>query len=102
VAMSEWKKAKAAVNAQTPEGIVYYLHFQRWRMLQTWRSHFALSIDGNGDGAGTDADNDARKKALADAEAVLGGVSLRDAANQSRDAIPEGMVLHRQIKALGG
>jgi hypothetical protein len=60
------KEAAAHVDPATPETIVFYVHLQRWRVLQNWRVVIS-GIDG-----GRLSGADARDRAHADAKVRLG------------------------------
>jgi hypothetical protein len=90
-AMKEFAKAEQAIGPATPDGAVYYLRYQKWRVLQNWRAVIG-SID----------DRNARNNARQAAKNVLGGDDLRKAALKQRDQIPQNYPLRQLITTQGG
>jgi hypothetical protein len=86
----EFKEAQNEIGPATPESVVSYVHFQKWRFLENWRHLVSWIIKG-----------DEREAAQARGEVFL-GKSFKDAANAERDAIPEGHPLRQLIRAQGG
>jgi hypothetical protein len=85
------KKADAVEKVRTqatPLSALYYVKYQRWRILQNWRVLIA-SIP----------DRTARNKARNSAKTKLGGADLKIAAASARDAIPPGHQLRALIAA---
>jgi hypothetical protein len=74
----------------TPNSTRYYVHYQRWRMMQNWRAVIAAI-----------ADREERQNAQAAAESML-GKPLKAAVQEARDAIPTAHFLHQQIVSQGG
>jgi hypothetical protein len=87
--------AEAAMGPATPPSIRHYLSYQRWRVLQGWRS-VINSIDSE---AGASAD-DEQRRALDNAADCTGGKSLKEMAGAMAASIPQGHPL-RELMSTG-
>jgi hypothetical protein len=90
-ALARVDKAKGRIGPATPLGTIYYVEYQRWRIIQNWREVISRIPDEQ-----RDERRAARERAQVD------GKALKDAAQESRDAIPESNFLRQQILAVGG
>ena len=93
-ALDAWNRAKRAAGAATPPTTLYYLEYQRWRILQNWQA-VIFSIQ-----AGDDTDA-VRGKELRDAGGIA-GQQLKDLERESLQAIPENHALRALIRAVSG
>jgi hypothetical protein len=89
-ALEQMDEAAGHFNQNTPDDVVAYYYYQRWRLLQHWTAAISPMTDGS---AITDA--------FAKAEQAL-GKSLEAAINEARDRIPTGQPLRALIRAQGG
>src|SRR5262245_27096100 len=92
-ALAKLKEAEAAIGESTPTSAVYYLHYQRWRILQNWRK-VIRSIQADTPQPRIDAGMKAK--------AFLGGKELKEAAEAERDAIQADHPLRALIRVQGG
>lgn len=81
----------------TPPNTHHYLSYQRWRVLQNWRS-VINSIDAGND----QQDHNAQKDALEEAGKQFNGKSLKEATKYFEFSIPEGNSLRDLIAAQSG
>ena len=95
-ALRELDKARSAVTPATPSSAGYYLHFQRWRILQTWRSVInSIKVEGGGE-----PERVARNNAEQEVTDFLGGTTPKEAAGEARDKIAKGHALRVLIDRL--
>jgi hypothetical protein len=87
-ALQKLDAAERQKTAATPLSALYYLQYQRWRILQNWRQVI-----------GTIPERTERNDARSSAELKLGGVKLKAAGEKARDAIPPGHQLRALIAA---
>lgn len=87
-------RAERTLGPGTPGSAIWYLHYQKWRVLNDWRLLIA-SLQGPGS-------TEARKTARTEAAAILGIDNLENEADRQRDAIPESHALRQLIRAQGG
>jgi len=76
----------------TPASTVYYLQYQKWRILQNWRE----VIDS------FPASEDTERRAAKERAKAKVGADLGVAAKQAKDRIPADHTLHQLIEAKGG
>jgi hypothetical protein len=86
--------AEKAMGPATPPNTRHYLSYQRWRVVQGWRS-VINSIDAGND----QQDNDAQNDALKEAGKQFSGKSLQEVAKNLESSIPEGNSLRDLIAA---
>ena len=89
-AWDQLQSAQAEVGPPTPESVISYVHFQKWRVLEDWR----IVLSGL-------TDDTTRQSARDEAKQVL-GKDLKEAADAERNAIPAGHPLREYIRARGG
>ena len=89
-AAAELGKVSGTLQPATPISIVYYVHLQRWRVLQNWRIVISRIQDGP----------DARQAALEDAARRLGARSLADEIQREIDLVPPGEPIRKAMEAL--
>ena len=82
---------KASADVSSAPSTMYYVEYQRWRILNDWNIVLG-SIDKD------DSDSPARREARALAEKVVGS-QLTDAADAARKKIPDGHPLRQLIEA---
>lgn len=87
------REAAADISPATPEGIVFYIHMQRWRVLQNWRVVIS-GIDG-----GRLSGADARDRAYGDAKARLGQDLLNEIKGEEQVVPPENPI-RRAMEAI--
>jgi hypothetical protein len=91
LAIRKLDTTKRRFGQATPASTKYYVDYQRWRILQNWRT-LVTKIPSS----------EAAARSAALARAKVDGKSLKQAAIDSRDAIPEYHFLRQQISAEGG
>ncbi|HYC55615.1 MAG TPA: hypothetical protein VEL28_11850 [Candidatus Binatia bacterium] len=87
------QKAGQSVQASTPESVIYYVHLQRWRVLQNW---FVVISGIDRGGSESPA---AVRRALTDARQRL-GVELAAAMTAEEKTIPDGHPLRQTMTAI--
>jgi len=85
-------KAEEEIGEPTPDSTSYYVHYQKWRILQNWRQ----VIDS------FPAGEDSKRRAAKDRAKAKVGADLRLAAKKEKDEIPADHTLHKLIEAKGG
>ncbi len=93
----EFAKSENEIGEPTSLDVVHRLHYEKWRVIQNWRS-IIFSIDAGDD----QQDNDAWTKAHNRAKSSFEGKKFSEAANAERDAIPDDNVYREKIRNLQG
>lgn len=78
-----------------PEEMLYYVSYQRWRVLAHWQDTITSLYDADAEKA-----KELRNRARADAKALLQGVPLETALEDQKQAIPAGHWLRNYIEYL--
>jgi len=84
-ALEQVGAAEARFGAATPHSTRFYVLYQRWRLVANWREVVSRLPDA-----------EARRQARAHAR--VDGLSLADAANAAREAIPESYFLRQRMR----
>jgi len=88
-------RASTAVAPGRPESSVYYVHLQRWRVLQNWKIIISrIDIDAPAPPV------EAVRAALADAKNRLGGMDLAQAIKDEENSVPVDNPLRKVMDAL--
>jgi hypothetical protein len=85
--------ALSAVQPGTPESVLYYVHLQRWRVLQNWRIVISGIEPAAADGA------EARNRARADAQQRLGQALVAEI-DAEENAVPPDSPLRKAMNAM--
>jgi hypothetical protein len=85
--------AVSAVQPGTPESVIYYVHLQRWRVLQNWRVVISRIEPDAANGA------EARNRARADAQQRLGQDLVAEIASEE-NAVPDDHPLRKAMNAM--
>jgi hypothetical protein len=88
-AVEKLDAAAGRIGPPTPESVVHYVTYQRWRIYQNWRGVIS-GID------------DPQTRQTAKDNAKQGGKSLKQAAAAAKQTIPAGQALHQIMTAQGG
>lgn len=94
-AFDEFDKVERVMGPATPESSRYYLYFQRYRVVQNWRTiinHLVKSTGG--------LDLNAQNAAIASATNYFDGQSLVEVAQACRDAVPVDHPLRQRMEDL--
>jgi hypothetical protein len=83
--------ARGLIDVSTPTSVIYYIEYQRWRLLTNWRDVMSRLVP-----------DDVRLGAKRAAAATLNVESVELAVRQSVAAIPEGEPLRELIRRTGG
>ncbi|MDA8138656.1 MAG: hypothetical protein M0036_08375 [Desulfobacteraceae bacterium] len=86
--------AEQNIGAATPLSTQYYLYYQRWRVIQGWRTIINTIVIGD-----EGQSESARLAALDRARQYFGGTALKDEAAYQAGKIPEGQPLRNLINA---
>ena len=89
-ALRQFREAQTAIGPPTPDSVVAYFHFQKWRVLEDWR--YVMSWVG---------EQSVGEAARREAKSFL-GKEIDQATDAERDAIPAGHPLRQYIRAKGG
>jgi hypothetical protein len=95
-AAADLKNAAAQATPDLPEDVVFYVYYQRWRVLQNWHIVIASLWDGRADFS--EASIKIRDQAYTDTKKALGGVELRDEIKNQKEKITDGHWLRRYIE----
>lgn len=87
------KEATATVEPATPETVIFYVHLQRWRVLQNWRVVIS-GIDG-----GRPSGADARDRAHAEARETLGQDLLAEIKSEEQ-LVPADSPIRKAMEAI--
>ncbi|MHB8069666.1 MAG: hypothetical protein ACYDIC_17370 [Desulfobaccales bacterium] len=90
------KDAATLAPPDLPEDMVFYVHYQRWRVLQNW--YIVLISLWDGKDAFSDASIKIQDQARADAKKALNGMELKEEVKNQKEKIPEGHWLRRYIE----
>ncbi|MBC8551902.1 MAG: hypothetical protein H8D23_19815, partial [Candidatus Brocadiales bacterium] len=94
--VSNIEDVSRVISNETSPQIIWYVYYQRWRVLNNWRNIINTIWDG------TDVDSqasiDLRKKARDNAKSKLGGIELKDEIKAQLEEIPEGHPLRNLAK----
>jgi hypothetical protein len=96
-AVSTLKQAANLATPNLPQEMTFYVHFQRWRILNNWK--FIISSLWDGVDPFSDPSVELRNKALAQSKNLLGGVDLIDEIEKEHEIIPQNHQLHNLMKA---
>ncbi|MCP4402522.1 MAG: hypothetical protein GY801_35105, partial [bacterium] len=102
VEIADRLKQVTAINAGDGDDeaweIIWYVHYQRWRVLSNWR----IVIAGLWDGSDFDSSTswNLRNEARERASAKLGGVELKEASQQELETIPADHPLRKLAESL--
>jgi hypothetical protein len=89
-ALQQMNDAAGRFTGNTPDDVLAYYYYQRWRLLQHWTAAIGSMTDGS-----------AIPDALGDAERAL-GKPLEASIKEARDRVPAGHALRALIRAQGG
>ena len=92
-AAGELANAVSAVQPGTPESVIYYVHLQRWRVLQNWRVVISRIEPDAANGA------EARNRARTDAQQRLGQALVAEIASEE-NAVPVDNPLRKAMNAM--
>ncbi|MCP4007429.1 MAG: hypothetical protein GY725_24875 [bacterium] len=87
-ARAQYEDALGQARRNTPASTIEYVHYRSWQLLVMWRATIALINN-----------PDARLAANNDASRIVDKPSLKEAANEHRNAIPAGAPLRALIDA---
>jgi hypothetical protein len=90
------KDAADQATPDLPEDVVFYVYYQRWRVLQNW--HIIIGSLWDGRDNFSDASIKIRNQAYADTKKALNGVELRNEIKNQKEKIPDGHWLRRYIE----
>jgi hypothetical protein len=88
------KDATNAAQPATPDAVIFYVHLQRWRVLQNWRVVISM-IDG-----GAPRGAEARTRAQDGAKTLLGGQSLLTEISSEEALVPANDPIRKAMEAL--
>jgi hypothetical protein len=88
------KDAASKVQPGTPDALIFYVHLQRWRVLQNWSVVISM-IDG-----GAAAGGEARERAREGAKSLLGGRDLLAEINGEQALVPADHPIRKAMEAV--
>jgi hypothetical protein len=90
------KKAAAQATPDTPDSVLYYVYFQRWRVLQDWDTVISHLWDGKD--FHSDETDKIQDGARADAAKALNVNEFQEAINNQEEMIPKGYWLRNYME----
>jgi hypothetical protein len=90
------KNAAAQATPDLSEDVIFYVYYQRWRVLQNW--HIVVTTLWDGQDADSEVSAQIQKNAYTDTKKALQGVELRDEIENQKGKISDGHWLRRYIE----